>query len=144
MIAVDTNVLVHAHRKDASLHEPALDFVRTLAESRAPWAICFHSLIEFYAVVTRSGLWSVASSPEQAVKQVQAWRASPTLQILSDGPAVLDEFEDLVLGAAIQGGKAHEARMAATCIVHGVSELCSFDRDFSRFPGLRVRSVLGG
>ena len=39
MIAVDTNLLVYAHRRDSSFHEPAAAAIRDLAESRAPWAI---------------------------------------------------------------------------------------------------------
>ena len=52
MIALDTNILVHAHRKEASLHEPARQTVKDLAESMSPWCICFHSLIEFYGIAT--------------------------------------------------------------------------------------------
>jgi predicted nucleic acid-binding protein len=36
----------------------------------------------------------------------------------------------------------HDARIAALCLSHGVYELWSGDRDFSRFPALRVRNPL--
>ena len=32
----------------------------------------------------------------------------------------------------------HDARIAALCLHHGVTLLWSFDRDFSRFPGLKL------
>ena len=52
MIAVDTNILLYAHRSDSPWHEPADACMATLAESRAAWAIpwrCFH---EFLAIAT--------------------------------------------------------------------------------------------
>jgi len=39
VIAVDTNVLVYAHRRDSEFHRAAAAKVRELAESRAPWAL---------------------------------------------------------------------------------------------------------
>jgi hypothetical protein len=36
----------------------------------------------------------------------------------------------------------HDARIAAICLDHGVSELITVDRDFARFPTLRTRSLL--
>jgi uncharacterized protein len=36
----------------------------------------------------------------------------------------------------------HDARVAALCLAHGISELWSADRDFGRFPGVRVRNPL--
>ena len=45
-------------------------------------------------------------------------------------------------GARIQGPAVHEARIAALCLTHGVRELWSADRDWSRFPELAVRNPL--
>jgi predicted nucleic acid-binding protein len=36
----------------------------------------------------------------------------------------------------------HDARIAALCMQHGVRELLSADRDFSRFPQIAVRNPL--
>lgn len=44
--------------------------------------------------------------------------------------------------ARIAGPAVHDARIAAICLQHGVSELLSADRDFSRFPELKTRNPL--
>lgn len=54
-------------------------------------------------------------------------------------PAVL---RDHVAGGRVAGGQVHDARIAALCRLHGVTELWSADRDFGRFPQLRVRNPL--
>jgi len=142
VIAVDTNILVHAHRRDASLHTQAFDAVRSLAESPAPWGICYHSLVEFYGVVTRSGAWRAPSTPQQAFAQVDAWRESQSLRILCDEEPMLDRLRDLAVRAVVRGALVHDARIAACCLERGISELWSVDRDFSRFPELKVRNPL--
>jgi len=57
MIAVDTNILVHAHRRESSYHSAAATLVRGLAEGRIPWAIPWPRLYEFHSVVTNPRIW---------------------------------------------------------------------------------------
>lgn len=142
MIALDTNILVHAHRRDASLHDRALPLLAELAEAAAPWAVCYHTLVEFHAVVTRRGLWGKPSSPAAAVHQIRAWRESPSLRILHDSDDSLELLEELAVASRVTGGMIHDARIAACCVIHGVDELWTVDRDFSRFPRLRCRNPL--
>lgn len=142
MIALDTNILVHAHQRQAELHEDAVRVVRELAESPAPWAICLHSLVEFYAVVTHTRLWKIPSTSRQAMDQIAAWRESPSLRLLSDSYASLDRLSELAQKAKISGGQIHVARIAACCLTFGVRELWTVDRDFSRIPELTIRNPL--
>lgn len=142
MIALDTNILIHAHRRDASLHAPARETVKILAESMQPWAICYHSLIEFYSVTTQSKIWNDASTPEQAFKQIMAWKAAPSLRILHDSEVTLNTLEVMATKASVRGALIHDARIAACCLANGIKELWTVDRDFNRFPELKTRNPL--
>lgn len=144
MIALDTNLLVHAHQGESILHREAKVLVKGCAESPRPWAICHHSLVEFYGVATHPRLWKSPSTPAQAVNQIQAWRESPSLRLLYDSRQSMDILEALLVGAKIQGPMVHDTRIAASCIANGVSELWTVDRDFSRFTELRTRNPLAG
>ncbi len=73
MIAVDTNILVYAHRVDSPWHEAARDRVRELAEGRAPWAIAWPCLHEFYAIVTHPRVYAPPTPQAVAFGQVEAW-----------------------------------------------------------------------
>jgi len=142
VIALDTNLLVHAHRRDAAFHSKASQAIRTLAESPVPWAVCLHCFVEFYGIVTHPELWRSPSTPEQAIDQIDAWKESPSLRILCDSPGLLEKLAELSVGARIHGGMVHDARIAAACLVAGVRELWTVDRDFSRFPALKTRNPL--
>jgi toxin-antitoxin system PIN domain toxin len=141
MIAVDANVLVYAHRADASFHGEALDAIRVLAEGHTTWALPWPCLHEFYAVVTRVGYFKPASTPDQAMAQIEEWLRSPSVRLLSEGRDHLAWLAELVVPRVI-GPLVHDAKIAAICLSHGVSELLTMDRDFSRFPTLRTRSLL--
>lgn len=142
MIAADTNLLVHAHQREASLHSRAREAIRQLAESPVPWGICLHSFVEFYGVVTHPKIWKKPSTPEQAVDQIAAWQESPSLRVLGDSTGVLSKLTQLAISGNVRGALIHDARIAACCLVGGVSELWTVDRDFSRFPALKTRNPI--
>ncbi len=142
MIAVDTNVLIHGHQREAALHERAVAALITLAESPRPWGIPMHCLVEFYGVATQPRLWKEPSSPTQALDQIAAWRESPSCRILGDHPAMLELLESSAINKKIRGAKIHDARIASCCQAYGVTELWTVDRDFSRFPELKTHNPL--
>ncbi|HZU17951.1 MAG TPA: TA system VapC family ribonuclease toxin [Candidatus Dormibacteraeota bacterium] len=142
MIAVDTNLLVYAHRRDATWHEPAHLVVRRLAEGRAPWAIPWPCLREFLAIVTHPRIYRPPTPPETALDQVAAWLESPSLSLLAEGPGCWELFRTLVARGRVTGPLVHDASIAALCLLHGARELWTADRDFGRFVGLRTRNPL--
>ena len=141
MIAVDTNILVCAHRKGAPFHEAALRHVRDLAEGRARWAIPLFCLGEFVRVVTHPRLFDPPSTLEQALGVLEALLQSPSLRVLMPGDDFITLFADCVRQADARGNLAFDALIAALCLEHGVGEILTLDRDFSRFPVLQVQNL---
>jgi toxin-antitoxin system PIN domain toxin len=142
MIAVDSNILVYAHRADSPWHAPALDCVAKLAEGRAQWAIPWSCLQEFLAVTTHPRIYSPPTPLDLALDQVEAWFESPSLILLAEDADYWQRLRALMLAGQAAGPKVHDARIAAICLQHGVDELWTIDRDFSRFSGLKVRNPL--
>lgn len=143
MLALDTNVLVYAFFDDSPFHEPASTLVSGLAESPAAWAIPWPCIHEFYAVVTNPKIFPDPELPAHARAQLDAWMRSPSLQLLAETNQHWSTLERLLMSSRVAGPAVHDARIAALCHTHGVSELVTLDRDFSRFSELKVRSLLG-
>jgi toxin-antitoxin system PIN domain toxin len=140
VLAVDTNVLVYAHRREASEHAAALEAVRRLAEGPTSWAVPWPCVYEFFSVVTNARIWGPsASTPAQAWAQVEAWLASPTLRLLGETRDFAVLLARFVTRPRVRGGVVHDARVAALCLAHGVEALLTRDRDFSLFRELRTR-----
>ncbi len=145
MIAVDTNVLVYAHRRDAEFHTSATALMRQLAEGRSAWAIPWPCLHEFFAVVTHPRIYDPPSTREQATGQIDAWLGSPSATLLSEPAGYWEVLKPLLSSGRVAGAMVHDARIAALCASHGVRELWSADRDFGRFGSLlTVRNPLVG
>jgi uncharacterized protein len=142
VIAVDTNILVQAHRLEAPFHNRAKQCMRALATGDMPWAIAWPSIHEFHATVTHPNRFKVPSTPAQALDQLAAWRESPSLRMIGETPLHWDVLANLVTAAQVCGGLIHDARIAAICMQHGVRELWTADRDFSRFPQLKCKNPL--
>ena len=144
MIAVDSNVLVYAHREDSPWHGVAYDHISQLAQGRAPWAIPWPCIHEFIAIVTHARIYVPPTPLDVAVEQVEAWMESPSLVLLSESENYWHELRRIVQTGRVSGPQVHDARVAALCHQHGVTELWTADRDFGRFPGLQVRNPLVG
>jgi len=142
MIALDSNILVYAHREDSPWHAAADECVRGLAEGPAQWAIPWPCLHEFLAIATHPRIYAPPTPHELAIGQVEAWLESPSLVLLGEGDGCWPRLRALLLAGKIAGSKVHDARIAAICLQHGVGELWSIDRDFTRFPALKVRNPL--
>jgi toxin-antitoxin system PIN domain toxin len=142
VIAVDTNILVYAHREDSEWHEPAAQAVAALAEGTAEWAIPWPCLHEFLAIVTHPGIFKTPTPADLAFGQVEAWLESPTVVVLSETDEHFGVLRDTALAARVTGPRLHDARVAALCLGHGVGELWTADRDFSCFSRLRTRNPL--
>ncbi len=142
MIAVDTNVLVYAHRGDAPLHKVALEKVQALADSGQRWGIPWPCIHEFLAVVTHPRIYRPPTPLDLALDALAAWMESPTLTLLAEGPGHFERLSILARSGHVQGGRIHDARIAAICIESGVRQFWTVDRDFSRFPSLRAVNPL--
>jgi toxin-antitoxin system PIN domain toxin len=144
LIALDSNLLVYAHRGDAERYRGALAVVQDLAEGRAPWAIPFPCVHEFIRNVTDPRIYAKPTPLEEALEQVGFWAESPSVRLLGEGAAHLGLLADVAREGRVRGAAIHDARIAAICLEHGVRELWTADRDFGRFPSLRTRNPLVG
>ena len=139
MVAVDTNVLVYAHRREASEHVRALDLLRALAADADAWAIPWPCIYEFFSVATNRKIWKdAASTPVEAWAQLEAWFGAPNVRLLHETSEFACLLEGFATRARVRGPIIHDARVAAICVAHGVDRLLTRDRDFSLFPELAL------
>jgi toxin-antitoxin system PIN domain toxin len=142
MIGVDTNILVYAHRRDSPWHERAAGAIRRLAEGNARWALPWPCVHEFFAIVTHARIYDPPSTPDQAIAQLDAWFECPTLEPIGEELGYWDNLRDVLQKSKVAGLRVHDARLAAICLMHGVRELWTADRDFSRFKQIATKNPL--
>lgn len=132
MIAVDTNVLVYAHRREAKEHAVASSKLSELASGSEPWAIPWPCVYEFFSVVTNRRIWKDAvSTPAQAWLQISAGqqRASGELFI-----AFATKSEELERPALVKPNLSHAESPVDLQLVQTTRGPNHFDRDIGALP----------
>ncbi len=141
MIAIDTNLLVYAHRTDSPHHHRAAEILRNLAAQPTPFSVPWPCVSEFLAIATHPRIYRPPSPLPEALRAVSAIAKLKNVRFICETSNHLELLAGLV-GAGIIGPKLHDARIAAICLGNGVTELLTADRDFSYFPELKTRNPL--
>jgi uncharacterized protein len=140
MLALDTNILVHAHRRGTAHHGQAVALLRALGEGAEPYALFWPSLYEFLRVVTHHRIFDPPSATAEALAAIQDFLAPPVVRALSETvrhPALLNR---VLKESRVTGNLVHDAHLVALAMEHGVHEILTLDADFARFPQLASRN----
>ncbi len=138
MQAVDTNVLIYAEISSSRHHVQAQRILKALAEGAVPWAIPWPCIYEFIRVVTHPRVFHPPTPLDVVLKDLQSLLDSPSLMLLAETNRHISILHQVVHKSGATGNLVHDAHIVALCIEHGVSEIITGDRDFSRFSGLKV------
>jgi predicted nucleic acid-binding protein len=135
---VDTNILSRMAEPGHAMSQAALDSTRALGLQGHALYVVPQNLYEFWVVCTRpqanNGLGKSVTETVMELAKVKT-----LFTLLDDPPALYPAWEQLVTAHAIAGKIAHDARLVAAMVVHGLTHLLTFnDADFRRFTGITV------
>ncbi|PYX84277.1 MAG: VapC toxin family PIN domain ribonuclease [Acidobacteria bacterium] len=139
MKAVDTNVLVYAEITNSVHHSHAIKLLSEFAQGSAPWAIPWPCVYEFLRIITHPKVYHPPVSIDVALRDLNSILASPSLSVLAETGSHPAMLERVVRQSAATGNLIHDAHIVALCLEHGVTELLTADRDFTRFSGLKIK-----
>ena len=138
MIAVDSNILIYAHRTDTEQHQAAAARLRALAQGIQRWALPVFCVAEFLRVVTHPRIFNPPSNIARAAEFIERLTEAPNCELLQPGPEFLQRLLVIARDAEATGNLVFDAQIAALCAEHGVNDILTNDSDFWRFKGLRV------
>ncbi|HEX9775450.1 MAG TPA: type II toxin-antitoxin system VapC family toxin [Actinomycetota bacterium] len=133
----DVNVLVYAYREDVPDHRLFNSWLREAMSAPGAFGVVDLILSGFLRVVTHPRVFDPPSPVAHAMGFADAVRSAPNAVSLSPGPRHWEIFSDLCTRSRAKGNLIPDAFIAALAIETG-SELVTTDRDFARFPGLRL------
>jgi hypothetical protein len=141
LIAVDTNVLIYAHRQETERHTSALRQLKALAEGDSPWGLPVFCIAEFVRIVTHLRVFTPPTDLGTALDFVDGLLESPSVRLLVPGQDYPTAFRRVCEGAEVRGNLAFDAQIVAVCVESGVRELITADRDFARFDAIRPHLI---
>jgi predicted nucleic acid-binding protein len=137
-VLVDTNVLARSIQPTHSMYLPAKDATTALRLQGHTLCIVPQNLYELWVMCTRpistNGLGKTVTEATTELATIKA-----AFLLLPDSSTILPAWEALVTTHAVLGRNAHDARLVAAMLVHGVTHLLTFnDQDFRRFTAVTV------
>jgi toxin-antitoxin system PIN domain toxin len=141
VIAVDTNILVYAHREECALHSAALKELTTFAESPKAWAIPIFCISEFLRVITHPNLFDPPLGMDLALESLGRILESPSIEVLLPGENYLRLLSEVCLDSKVSGNLVFDAQIVALLKENAVNSILTEDRDFLRFKGLKVNHL---
>lgn len=135
---LDTNILGRAAQPGHSMQHLALGAMAELRRQGETLCVVPQSIYEFWVVCTRPTAQNgLGMSPAEAQAEISGIKSLFT--ILGDTPAILPQWEQLVIQHQVRGKNAHDARLVAAMLVHGLGRILTFNvGDFQRYPSLTI------
>ncbi|MBI2468412.1 MAG: PIN domain-containing protein [Candidatus Rokubacteria bacterium] len=142
MIAVDTNLLIYAHRAGLPEHRTARLALERAASMPDGWGISHTSVAEFWSIVTHPASAGRASSGAEAAAFLSSLVDEGGAQVWLPPPGFPERLVRLAAGLNVQGPRIFDLQIALTAFEHGAREMWTHDRHFVSVPGLWVRDPL--
>ena len=136
MIALDTNLLVYAHRSATAEHQAARAAIERAATGEG-WGFPAPVVAEFWSVVTHPASSERASTPDEALGFLAALGEAGA-QVWSPGPGFGLRLAQLAADLEVSGNRVFDLQIAICAFEGGARELWSHDGGFVTIPGLRL------
>lgn len=137
MILVDANVLLYAYHPRAEAHAKCREWVERAFSGEEPIAIAWVTLLAFVRIGSNPRVFEQPLLPGEAVAIVSSWLERPSVSVLEAGEACWEILRGLLVTAQVGGPLVMDAFLAALALENGAT-LATTDRDFARFPKLKL------
>jgi uncharacterized protein len=142
MIAIDTNLLVYAHRSQTPEHNAARKIIERAAANPQGWGTTLTNLLEFWSIVTHASASGRPSAPREASSFFESLVRDGQARLWLPSPGFSQRLTELAVNMNVSGARIFDLAIALTAVEGGASELWTHDERFVTLPGLRVRHPL--
>ena len=137
MILPDANLLLYAYDESSPHHDAARAWLEDLLSQPEPCALCWPVLLAFLRIGTDPRAFRRPLTLAEGAAIVAEWLGWPTVRMLTPGDRHWQLFQSALSGGQARGRLVMDAHLAALAVEHG-AVLATADRDFARFPDLKV------
>jgi|SRR5579859_293847 len=141
MILIDANLLIYAHHSGTAEHKRSKEWLERTLESGELAGFAWATLLAFLRITTSPRTFAAPFTAEEAASVVTGWLSNPGVSLLHPTERHWTILSKLIDEGQGKGPLVTDAHLAALAIEHGAT-LCTTDRDFTRFKGLRLLNPL--
>jgi len=141
MIALDTNLLIYAHRSATPEHHAARAAIEAACDTPGGCGIALPSVAEFLGIVTHPASSGGPSPPTVAADFLAAlWEGG--IDVLGPGPSFAARLSRSAADLGVAGARIFDLQIALCALDGGATELWTHDRNFVKIPGLILKDPL--
>lgn len=137
MKLLDANILLYAYDKSAIHHETCRAWLESVFNAADTIALPWQTILAFVRISTNPRAVKNPLSNTQACDIVATWLERPNVAVVNAADRFWNILHQQILDAQVSGPLVTDAALAALAIEQGAT-LCSTDRDFRRFEGLKL------
>jgi len=141
VILLDVNLLLYAHNAGAREHARAAPWLKGVFTGDETVAFSWETILGFLRLATAPKLFARPLELDEAVGIIGDWLDLDNVVIVGPHERHWQILRGLLPDSRSRGSLIMDAHLAALAIEHGAT-LCTNDRDFLRFPGLKVEFPL--
>jgi toxin-antitoxin system PIN domain toxin len=141
VILVDVNILLYAYNAESEQHAKSRAWLEAVLSGPDLVRFAWLTLWAFLRIATSPRVFDRPLSTPEAEAAISSWLAQPAAGILEPGERHWDILRGLVRDSQAVGPLAMDAVLAAIALEHGAT-VCTTDRDFTRFSGLKWTNPL--
>jgi len=134
---IDANLLLYAYDKSSPHHLPARAWIEETFSGKEHIWLAWATILAFVRISTNPRALENPLRMGEACEIVGDWLGRPRVGILNPGEQHWHILRGLLVEAQIRSQHVADAHLAALAIEHGAT-LCTHDRDFARFSGLKT------
>lgn len=135
MIALDTNLLVYAHRAAAPEHVASREAIERAAQEATAWGFADTVVAEFWSVVTHPVIPGRPSTPDEALAFIEALRQAGA-HLWMPKAGAQDRLMQSAVQMNVRGARIFDLRIALTVFEQGCTQIWTRDEHFVSVPGL--------
>jgi toxin-antitoxin system PIN domain toxin len=136
--SLDANILIYASNKDSAHYEQAIDFLGDCMSEPDPLYLCWPTVFAYLRIATHPSIFASPLSPDEAIRNIESLRLASHVRFISEGEDFWSCYEQSCEGLNARGNLVPDAHIAALLREQGVQRIYSRDRDFLKFPFLKV------
>jgi len=137
MKLLDANILLYAYDRSAVHHETCRVWLESVFNAAETIALPWQTILAFVRISTNPRAVKHPLSNAQACDIVSTWLDRPNVLVVNAADRFWSILRQQILDAQVSGPLVTDAALAALAIEQG-AQLCSTDRDFRRFEGLKL------
>ena len=137
MKLLDANILLYAYDSDSVHHAICRSWLEAALNSEEIVGLPWQTVLAFIRISTNSRATKKPLDSAEACKIVGSWLENENVSVIEAGERFWEHLKNQILEAQVTGPLATDAALAALALEHGAT-LCSVDRDFRRFRGLKL------